>query len=113
MRRQSGRLAKLLAVLLFAHHVPYSVARTVPSSNILFRDVAAETGLTFHHFTGATGQFYLPEIMGGGRRAVRLRRRRRFGRVSRAGDFRRRESADERREVSAVAGMEARSSLVS
>ncbi|MBA3716012.1 MAG: CRTAC1 family protein, partial [Pyrinomonadaceae bacterium] len=66
MRRQSGRLAKLLAVLLFAHHVPYSVARTVPSSNILFRDVAAETGLTFHHFTGATGQFYLPEIMGGG-----------------------------------------------
>src|SRR5579863_6807250 len=31
-----------------------------------FRDVAAETGLKFQHFTGATGQFYLPEIMGSG-----------------------------------------------
>jgi hypothetical protein len=31
-----------------------------------FRDVAAETGLRFQHFTGATGQFYLPEIMGSG-----------------------------------------------
>jgi hypothetical protein len=28
--------------------------------------VAAETGLRFQHFTGATGQFYLPEIMGAG-----------------------------------------------
>ncbi len=32
----------------------------------LFREVALETGLNFHHFTGATGQFYLPEIMGSG-----------------------------------------------
>jgi enediyne biosynthesis protein E4 len=32
----------------------------------MFREAAAETGLTFHHFTGATGQFYLPEIMGSG-----------------------------------------------
>ena len=31
-----------------------------------FREVAAETGLRFQHFTGATGQFYLPEIMGSG-----------------------------------------------
>ena len=31
-----------------------------------FRDVAAETGLNFFHFTGATGKFYLPEIMGSG-----------------------------------------------
>ena len=31
-----------------------------------FREVAAETGLQFHHFTGATGEFYMPEIMGSG-----------------------------------------------
>src|SRR2546429_4519406 len=31
-----------------------------------FRDVAAETGLQFTHYTGATGQFYMPEIMGAG-----------------------------------------------
>jgi hypothetical protein len=31
-----------------------------------FREAAAETGLRFQHFTGATGQFYLPEIMGSG-----------------------------------------------
>ncbi len=31
-----------------------------------FREVADRTGLTFHHFTGATGSFYMPEIMGPG-----------------------------------------------
>jgi hypothetical protein len=32
----------------------------------MFREAAAGTGLRFQHFTGATGQFYLPEIMGSG-----------------------------------------------
>lgn len=31
-----------------------------------FRDVAAETGIRFEHVTGASGHFYLPEIMGSG-----------------------------------------------
>jgi hypothetical protein len=31
-----------------------------------FRDVATETGLQFHHFTGATGALWMPEIMGSG-----------------------------------------------
>jgi hypothetical protein len=31
-----------------------------------FRDAARESGLRFQHFTGATGQYYLPEIMGSG-----------------------------------------------
>src|SRR5207237_10839238 len=31
-----------------------------------FADVAAETGLQFTHITGATGRFYMPEIMGAG-----------------------------------------------
>ena len=31
-----------------------------------FRDAAEQTALVFHHFTGATGAFYMPEIMGAG-----------------------------------------------
>ena len=38
----------------------------VERSGVRFREVAAATGLRFQHFTGATGQFYLPEIMGSG-----------------------------------------------
>ncbi|MFN0124306.1 MAG: CRTAC1 family protein [Blastocatellia bacterium] len=32
----------------------------------LFREAAVETGLVFQHFNGATGAYYLPEIMGAG-----------------------------------------------
>ncbi len=32
----------------------------------IFRDVAAEAGLNFVHFNGATGRHYMPEIMGSG-----------------------------------------------
>jgi hypothetical protein len=31
-----------------------------------FRDVTVEAGLNFQHFTGATGEFFMPEIMGSG-----------------------------------------------
>jgi hypothetical protein len=31
-----------------------------------FREAALESGLRFQHFTGATGRYYLPEIMGSG-----------------------------------------------
>jgi len=44
--------------------------RALPKSNSrqpdIFRDVAAESGLDFHHFNGATGEYYMPEIMGAG-----------------------------------------------
>ena len=36
------------------------------SQSATFRDVAVETGLKFHHFTGATGDLFMPEIMGSG-----------------------------------------------
>jgi hypothetical protein len=36
------------------------------SAEGIFREVAAEAGLDFHHFTGSTGQYFLPEIMGAG-----------------------------------------------
>src|SRR5437016_11100390 len=32
----------------------------------LFSDIAPEVGLNFHHFNGATGQYFMPEIMGAG-----------------------------------------------
>ena len=32
----------------------------------LFRDVADESGLRFRHFTGSTGEYFMPEIMGSG-----------------------------------------------
>lgn len=32
----------------------------------VFREVARETGLDFHHFIGATGEYFFPEIMGSG-----------------------------------------------
>jgi hypothetical protein len=31
-----------------------------------FREASADSGLEFHHFTGATGKLYMPEIMGSG-----------------------------------------------
>ena len=32
----------------------------------LFKDVAEQSGLKFHHYNGMTGKFYLPEITGSG-----------------------------------------------
>jgi enediyne biosynthesis protein E4 len=54
--------------LALAGHVswPRNTARRVPSTVPLFREVAEEVGLKFHHFTGATGEFLMPEIMGAG-----------------------------------------------
>ena len=32
----------------------------------VFREIANQVGLSFHHFTGATGEYFMPEIMGSG-----------------------------------------------
>ena len=37
-----------------------------PASRPIFRDVAAETGLNFHHFSGSAGDLLMPEILGAG-----------------------------------------------
>jgi hypothetical protein len=44
----------------------WNTARSVSSPVPLFREVAEEVGFKFHHFTGATGEFFMPEIMGAG-----------------------------------------------
>ncbi|HUI40378.1 MAG TPA: hypothetical protein VL523_00265, partial [Terriglobia bacterium] len=36
------------------------------SAGPIFREAAAEAGLNFHHFSGATGEHFMPEIMGAG-----------------------------------------------
>jgi hypothetical protein len=41
-------------------------APAAPAEPPIFRDVAAECGLTFHHYNFATGHHYMPEIMGPG-----------------------------------------------
>lgn len=39
---------------------------TLSEGRPLFREAAAESGLNFRHFNGATGDFFMPEIMGSG-----------------------------------------------
>lgn len=51
----------LLGVLAIAFSIPSALSQAS-----LFREAASETGLNFHHFTGATGEYYMPEIMGSG-----------------------------------------------
>ena len=55
----------LLFVICLSSSSGLSESRTAPSRP-LFREVSVEVGLKFHHFTGATGEFYAPEIVGPG-----------------------------------------------
>jgi len=60
--RSAGMLAAGTVAAVIVVAVP--VLPAAPGS--IFVESAAETGLTFTHVNGATGQFYLPEIMGSG-----------------------------------------------
>ncbi len=51
----------VLAPLLLVVWLPAAAG-----SEGIFRDAAAETGLAFRHFIGATGELYLVEVMGSG-----------------------------------------------
>ncbi len=58
---------RLLSLGLAGHATwPWNTATSVPSTVPLFRELAEEVGFKFHHFTGATGEFFMPEIMGAG-----------------------------------------------
>ncbi|HKQ80239.1 MAG TPA: hypothetical protein VJ810_41485, partial [Blastocatellia bacterium] len=50
----------------FALQAPMLLFPIASSQPPLFREAAQETGLNFHHFTGSTGEFYMPEIMSAG-----------------------------------------------
>jgi enediyne biosynthesis protein E4 len=63
------RFLELLSLSLTGRAIspwPTLAAGTTPAQPPLFREVAAEVGLHFHHFNGATGEFFMPEIMGPG-----------------------------------------------
>jgi len=50
--------------LLALSFLPSFIASSAPTP--IFHDIAAEAGLNFHHFTGAAGEYFMPEIMGSG-----------------------------------------------
>jgi len=54
----------LLGIVLSAAGLSLLLANTQRSP--MFRETAKIAGLDFHHFTGATGEFYFPENMGPG-----------------------------------------------
>lgn len=64
MRRGSTPSRRDLLKAFAAGAIPLSA--TAADDPPIFRDVAAQTGLNFHHFNGATGRHYMPEIMGAG-----------------------------------------------
>jgi hypothetical protein len=53
------RLVCLALAGLAGHSISATRAR-------MFHDIAVEAGLTFHHVTGAAGDYFMPEIMGSG-----------------------------------------------
>jgi hypothetical protein len=53
------------AVFLPLVALPVGLLLSVPAAD-MFRDIAADAGLHFHHVTGATGEHFMPEIMGSG-----------------------------------------------
>lgn len=64
----SGRTGPrlLLLLLLAAGNLVLSLAGQQEPVQVRFREAAREAGLNFSHFTGSTGEYFLPEIMGPG-----------------------------------------------
>ena len=60
----SQRIILPLSILLILAAVWQ--APSVNAQGALFREVSASTGLVFQHFNGATGNYYLPELLGAG-----------------------------------------------
>ncbi|MBI4583577.1 MAG: CRTAC1 family protein [Planctomycetes bacterium] len=67
----------ILLVLLIAGLITWSIYKSRPSPDSanpaaqpsrepVFSEIASAVGLDFIHYTGATGEYYLPEIMGSG-----------------------------------------------
>jgi hypothetical protein len=56
-------MKRRLACLALAGLAGHSISATRAH---MFHDIAVEAGLTFHHVTGAAGDYFMPEIMGSG-----------------------------------------------
>jgi enediyne biosynthesis protein E4 len=68
MRLPSARAKWGLALVLVTAVRLSTVRASKPQAEdrTLFRELAAEVGLSFQHFIGATGSYFTPEIMGSG-----------------------------------------------
>jgi len=55
-----------IRVTLLTTLVIASVSSVSSQKQSIFKDVAHQVGLNFHHYNGMTGKFYLPEITGSG-----------------------------------------------
>ncbi len=66
MRRAGALLLLLTLAACGAPDQTPVVVTASPAMVEVFTDVAQQTGLRFTHETGATGKFYMPEIMGSG-----------------------------------------------
>lgn len=53
------------AVCLTLLALPVGLLLAAPAA-VMFREIASDVGLNFHHVTGATGDHFMPEIMGSG-----------------------------------------------
>jgi hypothetical protein len=63
-KKPKARLRAAILLLAFAScFLSFYFSHSPLSETPIFREVAAEVGLKFSHFTGATGEFYMPEIM--------------------------------------------------
>jgi hypothetical protein len=64
MRRHFWRWSVLASAFALACSTPPEPQDAAP--DVLFREVAQGSGLVFQHFIGATGEYFIPEIMGAG-----------------------------------------------
>ena len=59
-------LCVLLVITLTGCFSPEDTVQSDRGTGSWFQDEARSRGLDFHHHSGANGQFWTPEIMGGG-----------------------------------------------
>ena len=59
-------LALVLACCQSSEPGPGTTAMESAGGEEIFVDAAQDAGLDFHHFTGSTGEYFMPEIMGAG-----------------------------------------------
>ena len=61
-----SRLSKVGVTVILLLLAALASSPAVTTQGPLFEEVARSSGLDFYHTTGATGEYYLPEIMGAG-----------------------------------------------
>ncbi len=66
IRKPSSAFEPLLVIIVVLGFCLLPRFLSAAAGPPVFREAAQETGLDFHHFIGATGEYFFPEIMGSG-----------------------------------------------